>query len=415
MLNKLDYVFPWLLLVCTIMSVNLWNHVFTLGDTTLAWIVDTILLMTTYTYIKDNELFGRVEYKYCKWFLIWMFLNAVRGGVFMCECYWDYKNLISTVLALSMPIFAIYFGNTDNVTNAFKPWVKLIPLIFFGIMIWCIFGDSYHFLLTPVLLFGFFYIDLNHKWKAFVAIVIVLMLLDLGNRAQVIKALFTITLAISFAFNRIIPKRWLTIGYYSCFILPILLLVLGVSGNFNVFEDFNNRNEGKYYGIRESKEGDIYIDDASADTRTFIYEEVISSAIDHNYVIWGRTPARGNDSMRYGAIMAELVKNLNRCERLYNEVCHPNIFTWLGLIGLILHCLIYLQAAKLAFFESNSIYMQFIGMAIAFNWALGWIENTTGFNIMNLTIWLMIGMGLSTQFRQMDDEEFQDWFVDLFE
>ena len=37
------------------------------------------------------------------------------------------------------------------------------------------------------------------------------------------------------------------------------------------------------------------IEGFAANTRTFMYKEVISSAVDNNYVIWGRTPARGND------------------------------------------------------------------------------------------------------------------------
>ena len=159
--------------------------------------------------------------------------------------------------------------------------------------------------------------------------------------------------------------------------------------------------------------GQVKRENLAADTRTFIYEEVILSAIKHDYVLFGRTPARGNDSFRFGTYGAEELKT-GKYERHSNELCHLNVFTWLGLIGLFLHCAIYLLASYRAVYYSKNKFVKYIGIMVAFNWALGWIENFTRFDIMNLTIWIMISICLSRCFREMNDAQFVDWFRFLF-
>ena len=130
-------------------------------------------------------------------------------------------------------------------------------------------------------------------------------------------------------------------------------------------------------------------------------------------MIWGRTPARGNDSEAFGQFYAEDLKS-GKYERHSNELCHLNVFTWLGLVGMLLHCLIYLLASYRAVYYSNNQFVKYIGIMVAFNWALGWIENWTNFNIPNLTIWIMISICLSSKFRSMNDIEFKFWFESLF-
>lgn len=159
--------------------------------------------------------------------------------------------------------------------------------------------------------------------------------------------------------------------------------------------------------------GQVVEDDLSADTRTFIYIEVIKSALQHNYVIGGRTPARGNDSMAFGALNAEELKT-GKYERHSNELCHTNIFTWLGLIGVVLYSLIYLRSSYLAVYKSNNIYIKFLGCFIAFRWAYGWIEDINRFDIANISLWMMIAMGLSVQFRNMNNKEFANFIKKIF-
>jgi hypothetical protein len=191
----------------------------------------------------------------------------------------------------------------------------------------------------------------------------------------------------------------------------VVLLILGFTGIFNPFVDLSS-NEGKYV---ENKvvNGQKVEDDLSADTRTFIYAEVISSAIKHNYILWGRTPSRGNDSETFGAANAEDLKT-GKYERYSNEVCFTNIFTWLGLVGLVIYSLIYLRSSYLAVYKSNSIYMKLLGVFISFRFLYGWVEDANSFQIMSISLWMMIAMGLSSDFRKMNNYDFKKWVYSIF-
>jgi hypothetical protein len=146
-----------------------------------------------------------------------------------------------------------------------------------------------------------------------------------------------------------------------------------------------------------------------ADTRTFLYYEVLSSSIKLNSWLFGRSPARGNISDSFGE--SDMNK---RNERLANEVSILNYFTWLGLIGVILIFIIFYRASYLAVNYSNNIYIKIVGIFIAFRWSYGWVEDINNFYIQYLYLWLFIGFCFSRNFRQMSNIEIQNWVHDIF-
>ena len=385
---------------------------FPLYNTYAVWCISflmigiVILLKKTCAFV-DSGLF------LCKMYLFWLIISFARG-LFVAESYWEYKQLVTGSLCLSMPLFVFYFKEPLCLSMALQKWNNWIPIIFLIFFFWLIPRDCYHFLLTPFLLYGCFFVFLSKKWKIIVGVGLCLMLFgDFSGRAQVMKAMATILCAIIFSYNRFVKVSLLKMVHWLFYIGPIILLVLGITGVFNIFKD--SISESKYDKYVQTKiiDGQIYEEKLAADTRSFIYEEVLTSALKNNYIIWGRTPARGNDSYVFGMYSAEDLKT-GKYERHSNELCHLNIFTWLGLIGLLLHSAIYLVASYRALYYSNNLFAMYIGVMVAFNWALGWIENTTGFNIMNLTIWIMISICLSSKFRSMNDMEFKLWFDSLF-
>src|SRR5690606_8120152 len=118
--------------------------------------------------------------------------------------------------------------------------------------------------------------------------------------------------------------------------------------------------------------------DITADTRTFIYAEVLQSAAINHYWLFGRTPARGNDSYTFGAMAYELT---HRNERVSNEVGLSNVFTWTGITGLFLYLLIYLRASFLAVNRSKNIYAKMLGVMVAFRWLYAWVEDVNNFSL----------------------------------
>lgn len=404
--------FSFLFVFITLMSVNQWSR-FPIGNTFVVWSIAIVMVGIAFWYGMITKSFVDSELHLCKVYLFWLVICIIRGA-FVAENYWEYKQLVFGSLALSVPLLVFYFKEPLCLSLALQKWNIWIPPLFFLFFFWVISSNAYHFFLTPILLYGCFFVFLSTKWKVFVVISLTFMLFgDFGARAQVMKATATILCAIAFFYRWHIKDYLLKIIHWLCYVGPVILLILGISGTFNIFRDsISEKNYDKYTQMKVV-EGQMKKEYLAADTRTFIYEEVIRSALKHDYVILGRTPARGNDSFHFGASNAEDLKT-GKYERHANELCHLNVFTWLGLIGLFLHCAIYFLASYRAVYYSKNQFVKYIGVMVAFNWALGWIENFTRFDIMNLTIWIMISICLSSKFRSMNDMEFKMWLDSLF-
>lgn len=411
-MNILNYrLFPLLFVISISILPMLGKFGITLFSNTFSvWILDFLVLANVIYYYKYYCTSKKLkDYQWAKFYLIWILICIIRG-IFVAENYWEYKALIGSSLCLLLPVFLFIFQSPTILKQTLYIWLKYALPLFLCVGIWIIPIDSYHFIISPILLLGCFLPILPKRWKLLFGILLIVMLVgELGARAQIMKATAVLGLAIVFYFRNHIKKLWFKIVHILFYILPIILLILGIFGIFNIFEANKEKNQGKYVSTKEIN-GQKVIVDASVDTRTFIYEEVITSARKHNYIIFGRTPARGNDSKTFGALMAEELKT-GKYERSMNEVCHPNVFTWTGLVGLIAWCMIYLRGSYLALYKSRNIYLKIIGIFIAFRFFLGWIEDVNNFNISGISIWMIIAMGYSQYFRSMSNHEFKNWLI----
>lgn len=407
-------IFPFCVVVLTLFSVQQWLRI-PVSTTFLSWALNFFII---YIVFKFKSRAGRSLKGYIPQtdltiigvYLAWLAFSTMRG-VFIAENYWEWKQLIVGVQTLLLPALIYMFAVPTILNTTLRYWFKH-ALIIFILIVPFLGRTAYHFYLGPIFLAGCFIPMLPKKWKFIIAgLLVVMLFIDLGSRSQVIKSAMVLLVAAAICFKRFISAKLLRTAHWACYVLPIVLLYLGISGTFNIFQDLST-NEGKYVQ-KKMVDGEMKEEDLSADTRTFIYVEVIESALNHNYVLWGRTPARGNDSMAFGAFKAEELKT-GKYERHSNELCHTNVFTWLGLIGVFLYSLIYLRSSYLAVYKSNNVYIKFLGCFIAFRWAYGWVEDFNRFDIMNFSLWMMIAMGLSLRFRAMSNQEFRLWVKQLF-
>ena len=382
-----------------------------LGNTFVYWFFAfCIILLIPYVRKMYNPIIQSEDYFFVKCFLIWTFVGVIRG-IFIADNYWEYKNMINGTLCCLIPALTYTFC-PGVLLNFYRTWVKICIPAFFLFYLWTVTPGEVNFYLGPVFVIGCFLPYMPKKWKYIIGFLLVFMLVsDLGARSQVIKALLAICFSMLCLFRQSITDKMLRIAHSTCYVSAVLLVVLGISGTFNIFTDMAS-NSGKYVE-KKVVNGELKEEDLSTDTRTFIYEEVLQSALRNDYVLCGRSLARGNDSNTFGIHMAEELKT-GKFERYQNELCHLNIFTWLGVIGLLLYSLIYLRSSYLAVYHSNSYFLKLIGVFIAFHWAYGWIEDATKFDILNISLWSAIGMGLSSQFRSMSDQDFVEWFGAIF-
>lgn len=410
MRNSLTKILPLLIIIVTVFSVQQWLKT-TIFTTFIVWAINFWIIYiilrfkTKYSTILSTSYIEKYDWRLINMYLLWLLFNSVRGA-FIAENYWEWKQLITGMQSLSLPLFVYIFSIPDISQRVLKYWFKYALFIFI-LLVPFLGTDAYHFYLGPLFIVGCFIPIIPKKWKVIIGgLLIIMLLINLGARSQVIKSAVVLLIALGVYYKKYVSIKLLKLIHAFCYILPVILLYLGISGTFNIFQDLS-LNEGKYVE-KKVVNGQVKEDDLSADTRTFIYVEVIESALEHNYVIWGRTPARGNDSASFGSFNAEELKT-GKYERHANELCHTNVFTWLGLIGVVLYSLIYFRSSYLALYKSNNKYVKYLGCFIAFRWAYGWIEDFNRFDIMNISLWMIIAMGISIQFRSMSNEQFKSW------
>lgn len=408
-INKLNIFFYSLIAIALLSPAQFCS--IPLGNTFVYWLFAfCIILLIPYVRKMYDSVIQSEDYFFVKCFLIWAFIGVVRG-IFIADNYWEYKNLINGTLCCLIPALTYTFC-PGVLLKFYRTWMKICIPAFFLFYLWTVTPGEVNFYLGPVFVIGCFLPYMPKKWKFIIGFLLAFMLVaDLGGRSQVLKAFLAICISLLCIFGKFVSEKMLRLAHWLCYISAIVLLVLGISGTFNIFTDMAS-NSGKYVE-KKVVNGEQTEDDLAADTRTFIYIEVLQSALRNDYVLCGRSLARGNDSNSFGTYNAEDLKT-GKYERYQNELCHLNIFTWLGVIGMLLYTLIYIRSSYLAVYRSNSYFLKLIGVFIAFHWAYGWIEDTTNFDILNISLWSAISMGLSSQFRAMTDKDFKQWVWSIF-
>lgn len=390
--------------------MNQWS-IIPLGNTYFNWLLAFFILLLAFR-LKPRSMkwWKSSEFKWFTVYAFWIIICILRG-LLAAENYWDAKSLVTNSFGLLvlflMPVFMI----AEISKLVLKYWF-IVALPLFVVMSLILTTDSYGFYLVPLSLVLLFFPILPKFWKRILlALVIIIVLIDFDARSNIIK--LTIPLIISFFafYPRILNSSFIRRSIPVIFFIPCIFFFLAATNVFNIF-DMNNYIEGSY---TQSKivNGEIREINLLQDTRTFLYKEVVISAIVNEYVVFGRTPARGNDSYTFGITTNDELKT-GRNERYSNEVSVMNIFTWTGLIGVITYGLLLFSASWMAVTRSNNRFIKIVGLYVAFRWCTGWVEDFNRFDIMNIVLWMAIAMCFSAEFRSYDDKMFKDWVLGIF-
>ena len=378
-------------------------------NTTAWWLINSLILYVFWLskqYFSDKS--DSQDMIVIQLLLIWYIFSIMRG-IFIAENYWDWKGLIGSSMALLIPIVAYASSNKMVLQSILSTYIKyMLPL--FIVFAFLIAIGAYGVYLVPISFLLLFFPILTSRWKIIILLLALIVLVgDLGARSNVIKFAVPILLSLIFYFRKSLPKTLLEWARNLLFILPLILFYLAVTGVFNIFhmEDYI---EGDYVSVRTTSEGEKAEDSLTADTRTFLYVEVLSTARVYNSWWIGRSPARGNISKLFGKD-----DMTGRGERLGNEVAILNIFTWTGIIGVVLNLIVYYRASYLAINHSNNIFSKIVGLFIAFRWLYAWVEDINYFTITTVFLWMMIGICFSKSFREMSDNEVAVWVRGIFD
>ncbi len=397
-----------LLFLITLETVNSWAIV-PLGFTAVWWALNALVLY--FVVRSKKKYYGKNQKSHIVVFLylIWNISSIVRG-CFVAENYWEWKNLVTMGFVLLLPLTIYISTNRQMVQNIFHSYMKyILPLFFLFALI--IDRIAYGVYLIPISFILLFLPLLTKKWKiAMLCFAVVGITASFAARSNVIKFVVPFALGILYFLKPFVGKKLLGLSRTLLMSLPIVLLFLGLTGKFNVFK-ISDYVTGDY---ETSNTGTDEKENLTADTRTGLYAEVISSAILNDYVWWGRTPARGNDSLLFGSQIEEQTST-GKLERYVNEVSVLNVFTWTGLIGLVLYFLVFSRASYLALYKSKSWYMKIVAVYVCFRWSYAWVEDFSRFDLSYIFLWIIIGMCYSPSFRNMTDGEFKYWVRGIFD
>jgi hypothetical protein len=393
------------ILLITISSSGQWSSLF-IGTTIFWWGVYAFILIMFLFLKKYYNTSNNNNTKWIRALLIWNVICICRG-VFEASNYWEWKNLVHAGIYLLLPLSIYISTNKAILQTIIRAWMKY-ALPAFLLFLPFLYADGLGQYLMPVGFILLFFPILPFKWKVIVLILTLFIIFRAPDaRSNVIKFSASLLFGLLFYFRSVIPSNIFKLSRLLLLILPLALFIIAVWGDFNIFKikDYLKTDKNIIVGDQQN--------DIGADTRTGIYKEVISSAVKYKYVWFGRTPARGNESVRYGDYLSSVL-NTEKMERFSNEVSVLNIFTWTGIVGVALYFLVFYSASYLAIFKSNNIFIKIIGLNIAFRWAYAWVEDFSNFDLNNLFLWLMIGMCVSKTFRIMTNSEIKLWIAGIF-
>jgi hypothetical protein len=343
-----------------------------------------------------------------KYYLLWNTFEVLRG-IYIAETYWDWKGLLINTLSLLVPIVA-YTATNVNLTQKILQFYLKFALPFFLIIAFFISNDAYGFYLVPIGFLMLFLPLFNIRSKfVLIAFTIVVLTADFGARSNVIKFGMPIVLLVFYMYKNI-SIRFLEVVRKMLILTPILFFSLALMDVFNPFK-IDEYLKGDFIEVSRNNKGEIISENLAADTRTSLYMEVLETASKYNSWFLGRSPARGNET----ELFASLEDITGRKERLANEVAILNIYTWTGVVGVILYLCVFYKASYLAVNASNNISSKILGIFIAFRWVYAWVEDINNFSLTNYFIWLMIGLCLSKSFRSMSDIEIKYWVRGIFD
>lgn len=406
LIKKKDFsIISFFILLISFKSSNQWSTL-PIGNELFWWVIQFFFIYLLY---KNKNVWSSpiIEKNLLsiKLYLLWNIMNIIRG-VFTAENYWEWKFLISTSFFLLLPLI-VYLVNSYKITFILiSTWFKY-GLILFILIFPFLWGDAVGKYLVPITFLSLFFPILSLKWKFTVITVTVLVItFDLSARSNLIKFILPLSISLLYYFKGAVSIKVYKIARLILLFIPLVLMSLGMSGIFNVFK--LDEYLGEYSTNTKSITGERVEENLTADTRTFLYIEVVESAMKNGYILFGRTPARGNDSDSFGDFNKETL-GTGKQERFSNEVSILNIFTWLGLVGVILYFFVFIKATYFAINVSNNIFIKIIGLNVSFRWAYAFVEDFSNFDLSNIFLWIMIGMCFSPSFRKMTDIEMTNW------
>lgn len=187
-----------------------------------------------------------------------------------------------------------------------------------------------------------------------------------------------------------ISKKLINFLVFLILLLPAVSIYLGLSG-VSVFQILSGEETGTYSQFNPY-----------ADTRTFLYYEVFQDLKVNKAFIFGK----GLNAGYYSA-------SFETFSRPNVEVGFLQIILKTGILGFLLYMSIIVMAIFKALSDSNNLFIKSLGLLLASYVIMFFIENIIAYNLLNVIIWIVVGMCFSENLRKMNNKEIKELFHNI--
>jgi len=317
--------------------------------------------------------------------------------------------LLDYYIAVMSGISVFFLADPDRFTDSLRKLFKYLPILAICYLPiadpqWV--GDMVGFILMPIALPLLFWKDLPRKRKIiyFCLVVYVVLTSFWGDaRSHVIKY------GMAFLFGSVLLRFENLLYLFRHFVwvvitIPFVLFYLAITGTFNIFE------------YTEGLDNSNLQENSLTDTRTYLYVEALTSAVNNDYILFGRGIGRGYDSLQ---AEGRFDKNENSVVGAFSyernaETSIVNTFTWGGVVYLLFFLLMSGSIIYYGYYRANNSYARIVALYYVFYIVYCWVENFQSMSISYFSSWFFAAICLSSQFREMTDEEFNTFIEDTF-
>ncbi|MGN1214950.1 MAG: hypothetical protein ACI4TJ_01765 [Candidatus Cryptobacteroides sp.] len=403
-MDKLYKAIPYLIAVLGVISCQQWLEI-PVTNQVIDWLCQgAILGIFAWMAFRSRKM---PQYRMPWQIVLYLLMALVSAlyGLYRSEGYWDYKALVTNFLTFALCLSYFYFAQPSKVAVSLKVWL-VASCVVFWVLLPFMQGECIGRFMLP-LSFLLILCPLFEKKSFILVLVLSLVVIAFsagGARSNLLRFLFCMVLGAGLAFRQYIPLPLIKFAVVLEFVLPFVFIVLAVTGTFNIFQIGESLGAGGIE-VRNSFDADD-TEDLGADTRTFIYLEEFASALNHGYVLQGRSMARGYDSEFFGNEDLEMT---GRGERGSSEVAILNVFNYFGVIGVLIYFLLFAGAVVSVFLHSRNKVLYFIAVYVGFRWLWAFVEDFTRFDLNTLCLWAALSMCYSPLFLKMDDRRICLW------
>lgn len=355
-------------------------------------IIIIIILYQLYSSSQYEILIGK------KYIYIWvgiLFIGGIRAFFQNISSFEGIRDAILSIVGISS-VFCIYLGGIKNIPIYLKSFLIIMGgCSIFSALEWNSYGltDVAH-ILYPISFFLFLYPYVSRKMRILLIVVALFSFFyDVSIRSNVLLLSFTFFLLFIFYVSR--HRRFLMFRkliWVTCIVLPFVLLFLGILGRYNIFRELMSSD------VKIELSGSKGRSNYMTDSRTSVYEDVLTSIDNASALIFGKSPvAKINTHM---AQISSSYKN----GRSSTESGFLNILYFYGLIGVSGFLALTVYSSYMGVYRSYNKLAIMTGLYVVFKFMFIFIEEPR----ISMITYFAIGLCMNPEFREMSDSEIKE-------